>query len=242
MNNIVDTHPYYEEIFEFSSMVVANMSLLQHAAATKTIRDLGEFVKTMIETRNTDVKISVNDHPMVKCLPLGSTGSNEEVILHNTDILFAYLAGLNQEKPSEIVYSIETKEEKKEGDKQNSEENKTHWEGADPTRRFELLAGYIIGGSYERYKSHFETKYGNDPSKWHPELQFFRHLRNGCFHSNIFNIIPYKGNPKIDPTNPPTWKHYIMTSDSNMNGKKVLGGFFHLPQIIPFLDSMKAYV
>lgn len=242
MKNIPDTHPYYEEIFEFSSMVVANMSLLMHAAATKTIRDLGGFVNKMIETRNTDVRIKINDHPMMECIPLGSAGSNEVVTLHKTDILFAYLAGLNQEKPKEIVCSIETKGEDKEADKQNSEENRTHWEGADPTRRFELLTAYTVGGSYERYKSHFKAKYSNDPSKWHPELQFFRHLRNGCFHSNNFNITPYKGNPQIDPANPPVWKNYIMTSDSDMNGKKVMGGFFHLPQIIPFLDSMNAHI
>lgn len=242
MKNILDTHPYYEEIFEFSSMVVANLSLLMHAAATNSIRELAGFVKTMIETRKTDVEIKINDHPMMECIPLASASSNEVVTLHKTDVLFAYLAGLKQEKPKEIVYSIEANGENKEAEKQNSEESRVHLEGADPTKRFELLTAYIVGGSYERYKSHFQTKYGNDSSRWHPELQFFRHLRNGCFHSNVFNITPYRGNPQIDPANPPTWKNYVMTSDSDMNGKKVLGGFFHLPQIIPFLDSMNAHI
>ena len=242
MKNIADTHPYYEEIFEFSSMVVANMSLLMHAAATKTIKDLGDFVNKMIETRNTNVEIKINDHPMMKCIPLESAGSNEVVTLHKTDILFAYLAGLDREKPKEIAYSIETTEENKEIGQQDSEENRTHWEGADPTSRFELLTAYIVGGSYECYESHFKEKYGNNISNWHPELQFFRHLRHGCFHSNEFNIKLYKGNPQIDPANPPVWKNYVMTSDSDMNGKKVVGGFFHLPQVIPFLDSMNVYI
>lgn len=238
MKNIPDTHPYYEEIFEFSSMVVANISLLMRAAATETIRELVKNVNIMSKMRGTHMEGSINDHSMVKCIPLASASSNEVVTLHKTDMLFDYLAGLNQEKPKEIVYSIETKEENNKTDKQNSEENITRWEGADPTRRFELLVSYTVGGSFERYKSHFETKHGRDPSKWHPELQFFRHLRNGCFHSNNFNITY----PHIDPANPPVWRNYVMTSDGDMNGKKVLGGFFHLPQTIPFLDSMNAYI
>jgi hypothetical protein len=241
MNNIFDTHPYYEEIFEFASMTVANMSILTNVAATKTIRELAEFTNEIIKTGNTNAKGTINDHCMTKEISMSSASDDEVITLHDADILFLYLAGVNQKKPKEIMYSVSNKEN---GNTQHKtcKDDRTSWKGADPTKRFELLASYLIGGSFERYKSHFNSKYGNDPSLWHPELQFFRHLRNGCFHSNEFNITPYKGSPQIDPSSPPVWSNYIMKSDSDMNGKRVLGGFLHLPQIIPFLNSMGKYV
>lgn|GEM_PF-6934347 len=46
----------------------------------------------------------------------------------------------------------------------------------------------MLGHSYEISKPNMEQKFGSDVMKWPPELQFFRHIRNGCFHKNIFNI------------------------------------------------------
>ncbi len=240
MREIENNHPYFEEIFEFSCMVVANMSLLMHAAATKTIRELVGFVNEMIKTKSTTVQGKINDHAMVKSIPMHSSSSNEIITLLRTDEIFSYLAGLGKVKPTEIVYSIEAKPTHNTSATPNDKEGRTTWIGTDPTKRFEILTAYIIGGAFERCKSAFENKYGETPSTWLPEVQFFRHLRNGCFHSNKFYIRPHKGRPQIDPGNPPKWKAYVMTSDSAMNGQKVIGGFFHIHQTIPFLDEMGA--
>jgi len=238
MRKIENNHPYFEEIFEFSCMVVANISLLMHAAATQTIRELVGFVNEMIKAKSTNVQGKINDHAMMRSIPMHSAGSYEIITLLKTDEIYSYLAGLGKDKPTEIVYSIQAKPTHNPSSSSNDKQGYTTWIGTDPTKRFEILTAYIIGGAFERCKLAFEKKYGKAPSKWPPELQFFRHLRNGCFHSNKFNIRPYRDQPQIDPCNLPKWKAYVMTSDADMNGQKVIGRFFHIHQTIPFLDEM----
>ena len=72
---------------------------------------------------------------------------------------------------------------------------------------------------------------------WPPEVQFFQHLRNGCFHGNRFDIWPNK----IDPSNPPAWHTYVIPTEADVNGQKVINGFFRLPHFLPFLYDMGAF-
>jgi hypothetical protein len=107
----------------------------------------------------------------------------------------------------------------------------------------EVLICYLIGGAFERSIDQFEKNYGTDRKKWPPELQFFRHLRNGCFHGNRFNITPTKsGQTQIDASRPPHWHTYIMSSDAAMDGLKVIDGWFHIPHVLPFLNDMGKYI
>lgn len=236
MPSVDNSHPYFPEVFEFSSMVVANMSLLMHAASTATIRKLVGFVNDMVNTRSVAVTGAVNDHSMVSSVRMQAAGSTEVVTLLQTDALFTYLVDATSIKPNSISYSTQSAPTGAVGSA--PEPGRTQWTGADPTTRFELLTAYIIGGAFERRKDNIEARYGKDPSSWPPELQFFRHVRNGCFHSNTFSIRPFKGSPQIAPSNPPRWRSYTMPSDSALNGKKVIGSFFHVHQTVPFLDEM----
>ena len=108
------------------------------------------------------------------------------------------------------------------------------------------LSCYLVGGAFERYRDYFEFRYGKNKLIWNPEMQFFRHLRNGCFHGNTFNIEKFKqkGIPidQIDPSNPPRWRSYVMLSDKIMNGQKAIDGFFFLPHVPAFLHDMSKHV
>lgn len=94
-----------------------------------------------------------------------------------------------------------------------------------------------IGMAYEVNKGLIESKHGTVPSKWPVELQFFRHARNASFHGNKFNIWPYKGKSQIDPSNPPSWKNYIIPNDS-INGRTFAIDFFSYTMVLPFLAEM----
>ena len=110
------------------------------------------------------------------------------------------------------------------------------------TALFETTFCYLVGGAFERHNHGLKTKYGAI-SLWPVPLQFFRHLRNGCFHSNRFNILQYKGKDQIDPCKPPKWHSFVMASDAAMNGKKTLGenGFISASHILPLLYDMSQY-
>jgi len=110
----------------------------------------------------------------------------------------------------------------------------------------QTLTAYLVGGAFERQAVNFETKYG-PRGQWNPELQFFRHLRNGCFHGNHFNIEPVlrKNKPpqdQIDPMLPPKWGPYVMASDATMNTQTAMNGFFKIPYLLQFLYDMGVYV
>jgi hypothetical protein len=236
MRDVDDSHPLFAEVFEFASMVVANMSLLMHAAATETIRNLGTLVNEMVARRSVAVQGKVSDHAMTASIPLQSQGSNDVVTLLKTDELFAYLCGAAKKKPDRIYYAVQPVSAMPPSPPSGPE--RTERSGSDPTQRFALLTGYVIGGAFERHRSTIEAKYGKDPSAWPTELQFFRHLRNGCFHSNTFSIRPHKGKPQIQSANPPKWGSYVMASDASLNGQRAIGGFFHMHQTVPFLDDV----
>lgn len=112
-------------------------------------------------------------------------------------------------------------------------------DGPMPTLLFEAVIAHMIGGSYERHKDHFNAQHGKDARTWPRELQLYRHLRNGCFHGNVFSIWPNK----IDPANAPNWCGYEIPSENAVNGKKVVGdsAFFPITHLLPLFDDMAKY-
>jgi hypothetical protein len=238
MREIDASHIYFDELFEFSCMVVANMSVLMHAAATETIRNLVGCVNEMVKTKSVAVSGHINDHAMTSSIPMQSAGSSAIVTILRINEIFDYLTGAGKDKPSKLAYSVEASPTQGALPPASNDPARTAWNGADPAKRFEILTAYVIGGAFERRSSAIKAKYGHNPSAWPPAVQFFRHLRNGCFHSNAFNIRPHNGQPQIDPNHPPKWGSYTMASDSALNGRKAIGGFFHMHQTIPFLDDI----
>lgn len=231
MATIDNTHPYFEEVHQFSQMVVANMSSAALVAANQTIHELVGFVNKMVETKSTDINGQVNEHRMTSSIYMADYRYPEAVNLKETDKIFDYMTGKIEEKPKTITYDIVEYKEPEE----SNQPGRSTVSGPNPTSRFLTLTAYLIGGAYEKHKEHFRDKYGSNPNNWDPLLQFFRHMRNGCFHSNKFNIIR---TPQIDPDNPPIWRNYVMESDETINGKPVIADFFHVHMVIPFLDDL----
>ncbi len=239
-----DDHPYFDEINQFAQMVVANMGSLMLAAANRTIRDLVNVVNKMVESSSTNIKGCVNDHSMTPIIGLSSASSTEVLELHEANKIHLFITGQETSVLTSIHYEL-VSDDAVSAD--GTAPGRTTWTSSDPTDRFKTLTAYLVGGAFEQNKSLFISKHGRDSRNWDPMLQFFRHLRNGCFHSNKFNITPIpssprKGQPQIDPQNPPRWSNYVMSSDANMNGQKVIGGFMHIHQVIPFLDDVVQFV
>ena len=89
-----------------------------------------------------------------------------------------------------------------------------------------MAAQVAVGSAYESVKDVMEGAYGRDPAKWPKIIEYFRHVRNGCFHRNEFNILAPRGKASaIDHANPPQWRHSVMTDDVSMNTRQVFGDF-----------------
>jgi len=242
MKTVPNSHPYFEELRQFAQMTVANMSSLMLVAASKTISELVSAINLMVNQRSTNIKGNVNLHEMPDSVYLSDSRCQDAIILHDTDQIHAYIAGLRSKELDRVRYEMALYMEP-----EKPKPGRVSEVAPNPSARFQGFSAYLVGGAYEHYKAQFERRYGKNPRKWDPQLQFFRHIRNGCFHSNTFNIIPVpsgpnKGKPQIDSGSPPKWRNYVMTSDNAMNGTKVMNGFFHIHMIIPFLDDMGSLV
>ena len=245
IRSIGRSHPYFLEVSQFAQMVVANVGSLMLVAATRTIHSLVHFVNTIAETGNTNFSGHVNEHTMTPVITLKAANCPELIQLHDADVIHEFMTGQAASALDSIRYEIVAGRSLKTAETNGPA--RTKWTGSDPTSRFETLTAYLVGGAFERNKALFVKNYGRNPKNWDPTLQFFRHLRNGCFHSNEFKITPLRhggrrGQPQIDPVHPPSWRSYVMPSDSAMNGQKVVGGFFPVLMVFPFLDEIGRFV
>ena len=68
----------------------------------------------------------------------------------------------------------------------------------------------LIGHTFEILREHGKIPKASSAS---PEFEFYRHVRNGCFHGNKFNFL---GN---EPRFPAEWRDLII--DNNLQGKRV---------------------
>lgn len=242
MKTVPDSHPYFSDMLQFAQIIVANLNSLMLMAASRTIHDLVDAIKEMVKSGNPKITGQVNDHSMMEAIYLADRRCPDAVKLHEADQIYGYMTGLRNEPVDRICYELTPYTES-----EKNQPGRITREGSDPSRRFQAIVAYLVGGAYERYKEYFENRYGKNPQNWDPQLQFFRHMRNGCFHSNTFNITPIhssgkRGQPQINTSNPPTWRNYVMISDTAMNGTKVIGGFFHIHMTIPFLHDMGGFV
>lgn len=98
-----------------------------------------------------------------------------------------------------------------------------------PPNSWRLLAQVCLGSAFERVKEVIETQYKKDADKWPREIDYLRHVRNGCFHGNKFNIDPKHSRLRhgcrsvIDPNSPPTWRSSCLADDQSVHNKAVLG-------------------
>lgn len=224
-----ENHPFYDEILQF---FVSTISLTVLTWAFIVDKNFRERPMNVIETPSGQARIITlpNLRREIHFIELECP---EECILNPTTAI-DYILG-NKGRPTQLFFEIDPLRWNPPTEREINVKLISHMEPS-----LQTIVCYLVGGAYERLKNHFNHKYGRD---WPPELQFFRHLRNACFHKNIFNIHKRRnGSNQIDPFNPPTWHTYIMQSDEEMLGKKAIDGFFRLPHILPFLYDIGKWV
>ncbi|HTN85812.1 MAG TPA: hypothetical protein VL242_19060 [Sorangium sp.] len=183
-------------------------------------------------------------------------GCDQVVKLHGAAEMIGFLTG-NSPQPISLAYSLAP--------------TPIHLPGDPPERTGELPANrigptlcvYLLGYAFERHHASIKKKQPKKPDgkddlqSWDKDLQFFRHIRNGCFHGNRFQI--WKGQVARNPpphtgwprSNVPEWRnHIIMIDDSSgtdqivdehgaeLNGRKVIGEYLYVPDVLPLLYDM----
>lgn len=246
-------HPFFDDALQFVVLTVSTTAIGLHA---ECLRDIEKIVNAI-----NDLQADLKDNPnarMVQDTPYvvpdyppyfiwRDVGFDHQCVMTVSDALITYLAyGGPPPTTIDFQYSLIPDCDLKGPDAPfpPAPKDATAVEGVIHTSLFETTICYIVGGAYERHKSTFASRDGGYRN-WDTRLQFFRHMRNGCFHSNSFNILPErrKNQPprdQIDPSAPPEWQGFTMPSDAAMNGKKVLGenGFLSALHILPLLHDI----
>lgn len=215
------------------TFITTGSTLLAHLAAQNSLHELVDLIN---RNPGRSVSGSMSDGPVADRFALWDDQCKESLDLIGVTTFLAYLRSHNAPEPS----SVEFETLPFDGAIPPKEPGETEIRGrAKPMISvMTSLSCYLVGGAYERVSDRIKTKFGPDPVQWPPELQFFRHLRNASFHGNQFDIRPYKGQPQIDPNNPPLWHTYTMPSDSKMNGTQAMDGFFRIPHVLPLLHDL----
>lgn len=231
--SINSTHRFFAEAFHFTVVLTGFNALMAHQAAQETIHQL---VNTVNLAQRKPICGTVSDGPLSEPYWLMDKDCEEQTDLYGIPAMGKYLGSHDVIKPDSIDFiirpfsgQIPTK---------GHDQTERRGRGTPLEELMTSLCCYLIGGAFERCKTDIKSAHGTNPSQWPTALQFFRHLRNGCFHKNTFNILPFRGSPSIDPSNPPSWHTYSMASDSNMNGQKAVNGYFRIPHFLPFIHDI----
>jgi len=248
-----DAHPFFDEAVQFTVLTASTFAVGLHAECDRTIGMLGDGINELhsqLDAGNTKARLSFNEPLQVPDYPhqiiWREPGFTDECILKLNDGLGKYLVG-NGPKPRELeIVFQQIPPSDHAGVDSLYPPTPAGYEAIDRpihTSLFETAFCYLVGGAFERHHDNLKAKYAA-VSLWPVPLQFFRHLRNGCFHSNRFDIRQFKGKDQIDPCKPPKWHTFVMPSDAAMNGKKTLGenGFISATHILPLLYDMGPYV
>jgi hypothetical protein len=236
------SHFYFEEVLEYQMLLVGLASTMPLKSAHQTIRNLGDVVEKL----NTDKSVSVEGKVFLPEIPAKfslAQGRNSDIVtLYGCDGVFKFISG-QASKPKRVRFSVRKNRLRSDVPEQRRRAvgtlplspDQVRESGADLMTLLVLISANLLGGSYEKCKSRIEQKFTTNVSSWPQELQFFRHLRNGCFHGNHFNITKRRGRNAIDKNAPPKWHLYTMSDDTTMNGQQAVGGFFPHNQLVPFL-------
>lgn len=101
-------------------------------------------------------------------------------------------------------------------------------------------AVHVVGYAFESRREWLRKHFGAVlPGRWPVDMQFFRHLRNGCFHGNRCDIRPNRdGTSPIDASAPPQWESFAINARESFHGKAAIGEVLPYACVIPFLHDM----
>ena len=226
------SHRYLEEAIEYQIVLTGLAATMPLNHANRQITELSSIINTLMADRNAVVQGQIRLHEVTSRVTLAAGRESDIVTLYDCHRMFHWISGRSN-KPVKVRFSVRknrldptvpTSRRRARGvpppaDGQSSDT------GADLLSSLVILTANLIGGSFEKAKDDIYARYGRDFLNWPPDLQFFRHLRNGCFHGNRFNIRNrHDGTPSIDPNNPPRWSRYEMPNQGAINGSQVVGG------------------
>lgn len=243
-NYQIDTHhPFFSEVLQFliatTSMTLAIRQQVIENAIHKVIAESKKMAHSFNMGMPYNSLFVIDVPPLDKDITFVDLSCSEICVLENVAQLTGFIRN-ESGQPAQINFRLEPIPTS------GLPIEKSNIQGQLTTPWITDLSCYLLGGAFEKYRDHFVSIYGKDKFAWNPEMQFFRHLRNGCFHGNTFNIEPIRRNGQlvnqIDPSNPPRWQSYVMPSDNTINGNKAIDGFFCLPHIPSFLYDMGRYV
>jgi hypothetical protein len=239
-----DGHPLYRETLQFFTATIAMTMAMRQEKVERAIELVIAEAQKMARSFNLGMPYSsffnVDVPPLDKSVILADLSCPEMCVVDSVSPVVSYIQGQATDRPSPLKFLMQPRPQT------GVPPPEAHIAGQMMAPWISDLSCYLIGGAYERMRHHFEAKYGKNPRAWAPELQFFRHLRNGCFHDNRFNIEAIRHKQKliaqIDPAHPPQWRTYVMASDATMHGKQVIDGYFFLPHVLPFLHDIGQFV
>ena len=229
------SHPYFEEASEYVVLLVGLGSTLPLKASNEDVVKLANTINILLQNRQANFcgKLELKTVPAKMTIYAGR--KSDIITVYGCDNVFKYITDQSP-KFRTVRFSVRKNPLKP---LPSPGTGQTRVTGSDVLSSLKFVTASLLGGAFERKKSVIETKFGSNTGRWPPELQFFYHIRNGCFHGNTFNIPPKrKGSPRIDPTNPPKWHLYTMPSDTVMNSQAVVGGFFPHNQLLPFFHHI----
>ena len=106
MKTVPDFHPYFHELLQFAQMVVAGVNSVMLVAASKTIRELVSAVNLMVKHQSSNITGNVNLPDMPSSINISDSRCQDAVILHETDQIYAYIAGLRSKELDRVCYEI----------------------------------------------------------------------------------------------------------------------------------------
>ncbi len=202
----------------------------QHASLC--LFDTFDYISEALSTQS---EIVPGEFDLPGALTICTVGYEGNTRILNMEGWLNYLSGEEPNRPDRVSF-ITSFDNQAEGVGQSPE---PPIEGRMNEARFfiEQLVCSSIGMAYEANKTAVKAVFGSNPLDFPPEFQFFRHARNACFHGNILDIRPFRGNPTIDPKNPPAWRDLVIPDDS-VNGIKFADRFFPFHLTLLFLTEI----
>jgi hypothetical protein len=177
------------------------------------------FFAEMLTFASTQIALSVA-HSMINPKPLPVLIMNEGRVSHS--VLIRPLELLASVQGGSTNFSIAYHEGKTTGipDKTKPADYRV------PPGAWSMLAQVCVGSAFERIRESIYYSYGNTDD-WPRLIDYFRHVRHGCFHGNTFNLehpkIRSGVTSVIDPQNPPSWRTSILLDDTSVQGQTVFG-------------------
>ncbi len=219
MEYIFDTeHPFFREIMVYTTAVLSMMSLLNLGR----IREAIEQLKEMGVSRSGNIhSFTFPPHTQDSIRTAGRVV--DSILLNARDITLAI-------QGSTPVFCIRYEDTEATPPLSRNQSNQLGVPSYQiPGGVLHLAAQVVAGSAYETIKDKIEAAYGRDPVSWPKVIEYFRHVRNGCFHNNRFNVQPPRGKLwGIDVGNPPRWRTSIMPDDASINNRWVFGDFLDI--------------